>query len=487
MCRSFPTTLKGASREWFTRLPTSSIDSFEQLSNAFLRHFIKGQCPKRLADHLLTVKQGERETLQSYVKRFTRETLEVDDADDKVQLTTFKAGLRSREFVVSLAKNLPWTMAEMLLKAQKYMNAEDALAAIVDEERPRKEGRKEDECRGKKRERPGRRGSDGDKRKEEKATRTVKFTPLIMPVDKILTQIKDEHILQWPRPLHSSPNVRDKNKYCQFHKNHGHYTEDCRDLKGQIEELIQKGKLQKYVKNGESSRFRDSNRSQRESSSKNENRPSQPPQEVIEEISTIARGPFTGGSFKFLKKACQRQVNNIHMMPPFNEEDARGVKQPHNDPLVISLTIEGFNTKRILVDNGSSANIMYLPAFQQLKLDLEDSPLVSFSRDRVYPKGVATLKVTVRTYPRQLTRQLDFLVVDCPSSYNVIIGRPTLNRWKAATSTYCLKVKFPTKDGVGEVKGDQVLARECYQAVLATKENHTWTIEEEKEDKVEAL
>ena len=87
----------------------------------------------------------------------------------------------------------------------------------------------------------------------------------------------------------------------------------------------------------------------------------------------------------------------------------------------------------------------------------------------------------------QLTRQLDFLVVDCPSSYNVIIGRPTLNKWKAATFTYCLKVKFPTDNEVGEVKGDQVLARECYQAVLAAKENHTWMIEENDEDKVEAL
>ena len=86
-----------------------------------------------------------------------------------------------------------------------------------------------------------------------------------------------------------------------------------------------------------------------------------------------------------------------------------------------------------------------------------------------------------------MTRQLDFLVVDCPSSYNVIIGRPTLIKWKAATSTYCLKVKFPTENGVGEVKGDQVLARECYQAVLAAKENHAWMIEEKERDKVEAL
>ena len=116
-----------------------------------------------------------------------------------------------------------------------------------------------------------------------------------------------------------------------------------------------------------------------------------------------------------------------------------------------------------------------------------DSPFVGFSGDRLYPNGIVTLTVTVGAYPKQLTRQLDFLVVDCPSSYHVIIGRPTLNRWKSATSTYCLKVKFPTENGVSEVKVDQVLARECYQAVLAAKENHTWMIEEKEKDKVEAL
>ena len=117
LCRSFPATLKAATREWFTKLPTLSIDNFEQLSSAFLHHFIGGQHPKRPIDYLLTIKQGEKETLRSYVKRFIHETLEVDEADDKVQLTTFKAGLRSRDLVSSLAKNPPKTMAEMLLKA----------------------------------------------------------------------------------------------------------------------------------------------------------------------------------------------------------------------------------------------------------------------------------------------------------------------------------------------------------------------------------
>nr|XP_023902244.1 uncharacterized protein LOC112014098 [Quercus suber]XP_023929220.1 uncharacterized protein LOC112040565 [Quercus suber] len=220
-CRSFPTTLKGAVREWFTKLSTSSIDNFEQLSNAFLRYFIGRQRPKRPADHLLTIKQGEKETLRSYVNRFTRETLEVDEANNKVQLTTFNAGLRSKHLVALLTKNPPKMMAEMLLKAQKYMNAEDALAAIKDVEKPRDKGRKDDERRGQKREHPDRQIGEGNKRKDDKNPRTLKFTPLVMPVDKILMQIKDEYYLKWPRPLHSSPYVRDKNKYYQFHKDHG--------------------------------------------------------------------------------------------------------------------------------------------------------------------------------------------------------------------------------------------------------------------------
>ena len=110
----------------------------------------------------------------------------------------------------------------------------------------------------------------------------------------------------------------------------------------------------------------------------------------------------------------------------FSEEDARGVKQPHDDPLVIIIMIEGFNTKRVLVDNGSSADIIYFSAFQQLKLDQRrlrpfDSPLVSFSEDKVYPKGIVMLTVTAGSHSFQMTNRHKFLVVDSPSSYNVII------------------------------------------------------------------
>ena len=95
--------------------------------------------------------------------------------------------------------------------------------------------------------------------------------------------------------------------------------------------------------------------------------------------------------------------------------------------------------------------------------------------------GTISLPVVVGAYPQQITKNVNFLVVDCSSSYNAIIGRPTLNSWKAVTSTYHLSVKFPTEHGVGQVQGDQLAARECYLAMLAMDEQvQTMNIEEKR-------
>ena len=119
------------------------------------------------------------------MKRFNKEVLEVDKVEDKVQLTTFKAGLKSKDFVVALVKSPPGSMAEMLLKAQKYMNAEDALVAIRHEGLQRKNTRDELKSRKKERNSPSSSG-ESVKRRDDKSSRTVKFTPLVMPIDKIL-------------------------------------------------------------------------------------------------------------------------------------------------------------------------------------------------------------------------------------------------------------------------------------------------------------
>ena len=194
------------------------------------------------------------------------------------------------------------------------------------------------------------------------------------------------------------------------------------------------------MKRGDSSRYRDGSRDQHEVSQRDKDNLPPRPQSAIGEIKTITGGPSTGGSFKSLKKSYQRQVNSVHSLPPlkqgrvdqdmyFSKEDVRGVKQPYDDPLVIMIMIEGFNTRRVLVDNGSLANIIYLSAFQQLKVDPKrlrpfESPLVSFSGHKVYPRGIVTLTVTVGSHPLQVTNKHNFLLVDSPSSYNVIIGWP---------------------------------------------------------------
>jgi hypothetical protein len=150
------------------------------------------------------------------------------------------------------------------------------------------------------------------------------------------------------------------------------------------------------------------------------------------------------------------------------------------------MNIADFTTRRVMIDNDSSVDILYLPAYQQMKLDKEKlrpmgALLVGFTGDKICPVGIVTLPITIGTYPKQVSKTVDFLVVDCPSAYNAIIERPTLNRLRAVTSTYHLLLKFPTEHGVGEVRGDQITARECYLASLGAEgENQTMTIEERK-------
>ena len=126
---------------------------------------------------------------------------------------------------------------------------------------------------------------------------------------------------------------------------------------------------------------------------------------------------------------------------------------------------------RVLVDNGSSVDILYYSAFLQMRIDRErltpkNAPLVGFGRTKVFPLGAITLTVTVGDYPQQITREVTFLVVDCSSAYNAILERPTLNSQKAMTSTHHLMIKFLMDYRVGELRGNQVAVRECYIAMI---------------------
>ena len=109
------------------------------------------------------------------------------------------------------------------------------------------------------------------------------------------------------------------------------------------------------------------------------------------------------------------------------------------------------------------------------RLSPTNTPLVGFGRTRVFPLGMITISITAGNYPQQITRDVTFLVVDCSSAYNAILGQPTLNSWKALTSTYHLMIKFPMDYEVGELRENQVATQECY-IVMLEMENQQQTM-----------
>ena len=91
-------------------------------------------------------------------------------------------------------------------------------------------------------------GDKGEDRRSKPLTgRFTSFTPLNTPIDQVLMQIKDEGALTFPGKLKGDPSKRSREKYYRFHRDHGHDTSDCYDLKQQIEALIRQGKLQRFI------------------------------------------------------------------------------------------------------------------------------------------------------------------------------------------------------------------------------------------------
>lgn len=120
----------------------------------------------------------------------------------------------------------------------------------------------------------------------------------------------------------------------------------------------------------------------------------------------------------------------------------------------------------MLVDNGSAVNILFMRALERMNVDEADLkpasiPLYGFIGDHLIPKGTISLPVTLGD-SNEMTKITEFLVVDCPSAFNGILGRPLLRNFKAVTSIYHLKIKFPTPTGIGEVNKSQRVSRDCY-------------------------
>ena len=235
-CRAFAITLKGPTLAWFNRLPPSSISSFRELSAAFVSHFVRARTHRKSSYHLLSIKQSPQESLRSYVQRFNAESLKA-------------------------------SMIEVLAKVEKYINGEEALISKrgsssthkeksrTDKKRersPRRQGDRERSLRRDRERSPRRRGSIRDRLgppqpELRKQYSPQQFTPLTATISQVLREVKHEKFLKWSSQMRSDPTKRDNTRYCEFHRDHGNRTDDCIQLKKEIEYLIRRGYLRRYI------------------------------------------------------------------------------------------------------------------------------------------------------------------------------------------------------------------------------------------------
>ena len=217
--------------------------------------------------------------------------------------------------------------------------------------------------------------------------------------------------------MKSDPTTRDNTKYCEFHRDYGHHTDDYIQLKREIEYLIRRGYLRRFI----------SPESQPQNQAQNQALAQQPPQprqtttqhqQPLGEIHVISGGFARGGESSSARKAHLRSIRSaeigeiqaVSKLPrldtsiTFSDSDLEGCQHPHDDPLVVRAVVANKTVHRVLVDNESSTDIIFASAFDKMgigreKLEPVNTHLRGFSREKVLPLGSIQLVLTLGEPP----------------------------------------------------------------------------------------
>uniref|UniRef100_A0A2N9HMF9 RNA-directed DNA polymerase n=1 Tax=Fagus sylvatica TaxID=28930 RepID=A0A2N9HMF9_FAGSY len=450
MCKLFPSSLGEVALRWFNQIGRGTISSWDQMAEAFVGRFITNSRKPKGMDALMTMKIGPNESIKNYAARYSETYNEVDGCGEDVAVSTFKLGLPVDSGLrQSLSKRPPSNMKKLMSRIEQFIRLEED----------------RDNGTTAKAEVPVRlvnpRSSVQSNKVPRVATVPSNFvapsfkahrTVFKEPIYRILEKIKEEPFFVRPQKLPGDPATRNHKPMCHYHRERGHPTENCHMFKSHLDQLVSDGHLGEYVNHS---------LTEQEKTKENTGRPGNPgtaPTGVIHVIPSPLCTPIGAASYRSdLQKA-------FHLRQSYEISDSAHLL-PHNDPLVITLRIGNYDVKRVLIDQGSFAEVMYQELFEKLGLGKSDlseysSPVFGFSGESTIPVGKTTLPVLAGP----INLQTEFIVIQAPSPYNAIMGRSWLHKMRAIPSTLHQKLRFPTKDGVMEISGDQVAAKQCVLA-----------------------
>ncbi|XP_021818434.1 uncharacterized protein LOC110760480 [Prunus avium] len=267
MCKVFAMTLRGAAQDWFHTLPFASIGNFKEFALIFTKEYPSYKTVRKHVDHLFNLHKKPDESLRDYLRRFKAEKANIIGCNDQVAFSAFKKGLPTEHKLYrELAITPSQTLAKVFVMAEPYaLWDNDCIAAKKASQQAdhpirqasQKSNKFEPKARDKRISRPQEGGSE-----------TGTFTEFTIPIHQILAQVKDKPWVRRPPPLRGDPSRRDTNKYCAFHGEHGHYTNNCNAWKRHLEELVRDCHCTKFVAKNAIQQIKDRDAAAKEPSQK---------------------------------------------------------------------------------------------------------------------------------------------------------------------------------------------------------------------------
>ncbi|GJY49666.1 reverse transcriptase domain-containing protein [Tanacetum coccineum] len=238
-CHMFNSTLTGNARVWFDDLPAESIDSYDDLKKAFLENYLQQKKCIKDPIEIHNIKQRDGESTEDFVKRYKLESRDVKGAPECMRISGFVHGITNPELIKRLHDKIPKTVDEMMRVTTSFLRRE--VAASNHERKKSFPPWKQQEGNQKQNfKKGGFRNQQRPERKQDRFTLLTKTPKEIFALDK--GKFKP------PPPMTTPVEKRNHAKFCEFHGEVGHNTDECMHLKKQIEEMLKAGKLSHLIK-----------------------------------------------------------------------------------------------------------------------------------------------------------------------------------------------------------------------------------------------